>query len=820
MENYNNNTNPENQQTLTLKDMWGMCISRWWWFVIAVGVCLLAAVLYIMKTPPVYSRSASVLIKEGTRSRSSYSGDISDAFTDLGFGQARVNTYNEIINFSSPDLMMEVVKRLNLETEYKKDGRFYDRTLYGSSLPIRVEFPDLANNQFAALTVINKGNGQLLLEKFTLNKDKFRKESVLTALGDTTETPVGRVVITEVPYHNGEFDEIFDRPIHITRSGIQSAQRRFSNSMSVALSDKMSTVINLTVQDVNPQRAVEILNTVMNVYNEIWIKDKNLISASTNEFINERLKVIEAELGDVDSSISTFKSEHRLPNIITSAQQDMQLSAEANRNILELNNQLSIARYIMGYIRDAENKLLPANAGLQEANIQSQITQYNTSLLQRNRLVEISSEESLLVKDLDQQLSSIKSAILTSINNYIVSLETQLAAFRSAQSKADARISSNPQQAGQLLSDERQQKVKEALYLFLLQKREENELSQAFTAYNTRVVATPGGSSNPIAPRRNMILLVALVLGLMIPFGILYLMEILNTTVRGRHDLENMKVPFIGELPAAYRHKKTLREIVRHTHEDDPNERQILVKKHSRNVINEAFRVIRTNIEFMRGKPDGKAYVIMTTSMNPGSGKTFTSANIAAAFAVKGKKVLLVDLDLRKKSLSQFVVKDPKAGVADYLNARVDDFRSLVVPSEYGMDVLPVGTMPPNPAELLAEPRLDTLIEALRSDYDYIILDCPPVEIVTDADLIKRLADSTIFIVRAGLLERTMLPVIDKYYTDQKYHNMALLLNGTDGGGRYGYRYGYKYGYHYGYQYGYRSNYGYGQDKEEEKTEA
>ena len=803
------------QQSLSFTELWALCLSHWRWFVLSLAICLFGAALYILKTPPVYTRSAAVLVKEDTKGNS-IAGDVSAAFSDLGFGQTKVNVNNEILNFQSPDLMLEVVKRLHLETDYKLDDFFYDRTLYGETLPLRLEFLDLANNESAFLTLKPAGEGKVELGDFVRKDDKSaRKQTVRGAVGDTLATPLGKIVVHEPEYPDAPK---LDGTLNISRSSLYGAARAYLNKMTVALSNKNATVIDLSIEDVNTQRAAEILNMMINVYNEIWIKDKNQISTATNEFIADRLRIIEEELGDVDRTISSFRSEHRIPDASAAVGLDMQLSAEAGRDIQALNNQLSIARYLSAYIRESRGSLLPSNAGLNEPGIQAQINQFNTTQLQRNRLAESSSERNVLVQDLDRQLDAQRSNILSSIDNYTVSLETQLASSRSAQSRADARVSNSPRQAGQLLSDERQQKVKESLYLFLLQKREENELSQAFTAYNTRVVAQPNGSGAPVAPNKKMILLVALLLGLLIPLGIIYLREATNNTVRGRKDLENMSVPFLGELPAAYKPKRNLRELLtprrQRFMQDNPEERKIVVKPRSRNIINEAFRVVRTNLEFIRGKEGEGAYVVMLTSMNPGSGKTFISANLATAFAVKGKRVLAVDLDLRKQSLSFFAGK-PKTGLADYLSGRADDWKSLIVKGEEKTpDWLPVGTLPPNPAELLADPKLEQLITALRSQYDYIFLDCPPVEIVTDADLIKRLADATVFVVRAGLLDRVMLPEIDKMYVNHRYNNMALLLNGTDGGGRYGYKYGYKYGYRYG------SNYGSYGSTTEEKAEA
>lgn len=802
------NNTPQEENPMSIRDIWNLCVNNWKWFVISVAICLAAAAFYILRSVPVYSRSSSVLIKEDRRS-GSVSADIASAFSDLGVGQTWVNVSNELINFTSPDLMMQVVKNLNLDVNYIRDGFFHDYTLYGSSLPVRVRFLDIPQNAGAAMTITPVDSASVRIDDFVFQGNKVKGHQDV-AYGDTLETAAGHIIVEPAEYKGK-----FDFPVQVYRSGYQSATRGCRGRLSAALNGKNTTVIDLTYRDVNTQRAEDVLRMIINVYNENWIKDKNQISISTNDFIAERLNIIEHELGNVDKTITSYRSAHRLPDYASAAQMDMQISAEAGKQLIDLNNQLSIARYLQSDIRAAGNGvLLPANVGLNDASTRAQIEQYNTSMLQRNRLVESSSEENLLVKDLDQQLASLRGAVLTSLDNYIKALNVQIQSSQRVQSSSQARVSDIPLQAGQLLSDERQQKVKEALYLFLLQKREENELSQAFTAYATRVVASPSGPAAPIAPNKKMILLVALLLGLAIPFAWFYLKEILNTTVRGRKDIENLSVPFLGELPSSYK-KRKFYERARIT--DNPEDRQIVVKPHSRNLINEAFRVVRTNLEFMRGKePGGK--VLMVTSFNVGSGKTFVSSNLATVLAVKGRKVIVLDLDLRKRSLSEFAGQ-PKQGMADLLSGKVDDWRPLVIHQVGGnaLDVLPVGKIPPNPAELLAEPALPKLLAELRNEYDYVILDCPPIEIVTDSDLIAPNADITVFIVRAGLLERSMLPQIDKYYQAKRYNGMAILLNGTDSTGRYGYKYGYKYGYgHYG-SYGHYGHYGsYGSQGDED----
>jgi len=410
------------------------------------------------------------------------------------------------------------------------------------------------------------------------------------------------------------------------------------------------------------------------------------------------------------------------------------------------------------------------------------------------------------VVELDNSLSGMRKALVRSIDNQLVSLNEQIRSQQGRGGAATSKIASNPKQSKYLLSVERQQKVKESLYLYLLQKREENELSQAFTAYNTRVISVPGGSMKPTFPVKRNILLVAIALGLLIPIVIIFVRENMNSTVRGRKDLDGVTVPFIGEIPLYVRRKKGLL----FPKEKKPDVQAVVVKEGSRNVVNEAFRVLRTNLEFMSGT-GGNGNVIAITSFNPGSGKSFLTMNIGVSLAIKGKKVLVIDGDLRHGSASQYV-GSPKPGLSDWLGGKADDLESIIVTDEKhpNLSLLPIGTIPPNPTELLFSGRLEETIAAVRKRFDYVLIDCPPVELVADTQIIGKFADRTVFVVRAGLLERSMLQELQGIYDGKKYKNMSLVLNGTEStGSRYGYKYGYKYGYHYGYGYGYH----YGSDK-------
>lgn len=777
---------------LRIQDLFYLCLNKWYWFVISLAVTIGVAVIYLLTTPPVYTRTASLLIKEDSKGNSL--SDAAGVMGDFDLFQTSTNVNNEMQSLQSPSVMLDVVKRLHLDINYSTDGVFYKRTLYGQSCPYTVSFNDLQDNESVSFTIRPGQDGRVVLVDFSSNGEELDGE-VATSPNDTVSTPIGRVYI--------QADSVgYDAPVYVSRMGYQAATGSYMSQLSVALSDEKSTVINLSFNDVCIQRAEDILNTVIAVYNENWIKDKNQIAVSTSAFISDRLGVIEHELGNVDENISSYKSEHLLPDVQAAASMYMAQSSETNAQIMALNTQLSMARYIRNYLTNStsKNQLLPANSGIENPGIEQQIANYNTAQLRRNDLVANSSEKNPLVVDMDQSLEDMRRAIVTSIDNHITTLNTQLHSLQQSERQTTARIAANPTQGRYLLSVERQQKVKESLYLFLLQKREENELSQAFTAYNTRVITPPSGSMIPTAPVKKNIALVAFALGLLIPVVIIFIRENMNTKVRGRKDLESLSIPFVGEIPLAVSGKKK---------KTAQTAKEIVISQGKRDIVNEAFRVLRTNLEFILDAKEDKdrASVTLITSFNPGSGKTFLTMNTAATFAMKGKRVLVVDGDLRHGSASAYV-GSPKKGLSDYLGKRENNCEDLIVEKENypGLYVLPVGTIPPNPTELLAEPRLAELIEKMRSRFDYILIDCPPVDIVADTQIIEKLADRTVFIVRAGLLERDMLPKLQSDYEGKRFKNMALVLNGTIGGSsRYGYRYGYKYGYKYGYAYGYGS---------------
>lgn len=782
---------------LNLKSVVALLLSKWYWFVLSLVVTLSLGALYILKTTPLYTRSASIMIKDDSKGGNS---SMSVDMTELGIATASVNLENEINTLKSPALMAEVVDRLNLNDTYNiKEGLRYNQ-LYRQSPVIFSAADSLDNFSLSFKFRVLPGNTVKIYD--VINDGKEISGTVQTTFGKTVKLGNHVLSVTKPEWDGNEY---LDQELNYSHSSAKGVAKALAAALSAVVRSEKSSIIDISITRPTIGEADDILSAVIQVYNERWIEEKNQIAVSTSRFIDERLGVIEKELGNVESDISSYKSGLQIPDVDAAASMYMAQSATAQAQIADFANQISVAELIRRQLSsEALDRTIPMSTGLVNADIVSLIGQYNTMVIERNRLMETSSENNPIVKDRAQTLRTLKGTMLASIDSYIGTLRLQMNNLRQQQSVATGKISSTPYQQKYLLSVERQQKVKESLYLFLLQKREENDLTQAFAAYNTSTIEEPDGLSVPTFPSRTNIMLIALALGLAIPAAILLLREMLDTKIRGRRDLASLSIPYVGEIPSAVYKARGLERLKKH--KAVPN--AIVVEEASRNSINEAFRVLRTNLEYL-GETDGNpadnageqnATVIAITSANAGSGKTFIASNLGKVLAIKGKKTLLIDLDIRKASLSKLVGL-PETGITEYLIGKTD-FKEIIhadAADTTGLDVIAVGTVPPNPTELLSSLRLDQLIGAMKAEYDYIILDCPPVEIVTDAKIINRLADITLFVIRAGLLEKDELPDIQEYYDSKRYKNMAILLNGTDIHSGYGYhRYGYHYGYHYG----------------------
>ena len=586
------------------------------------------------------------------------------------------------------------------------------------------------------------------------------------------------------------------------RDVVRKAQR-IQRRLKTKIDDDKSTIINLTYVDESPQHAEVILNLVVQVYNELWIEDKNQITAAASRFIEERLKLLEDELGVVDDSISAFKVRNKITDLDRVSDIYLQQQSQSDAEILRLTNQKVMAQYILGILQDKANRhqLLPTNSGINNSVAETQIAQYNSMLLQlKNNLYGTSQQNPLIIKQ-ESDLDDMRSNILATIDNQIKALDIQLNALQGYNGEATDKISSNPGQAKHLVSVEREQKVKESLYLYLLQKKEENEINMTYTSFNTQLIDMPHGSDFPTSPNSRNVLLGAILLGLLMPGVILYVRESLDNTVRDKYDIErHSSLPLVGEVPLYTEEPKSLLKRFRLPRWRKPSHPfPLVVRPDRQDLVNEAFRFIRTNLEFMT-VTSGSRNVYIVTSQNEGSGKTFVSTNLAIALAIKGHRVLFIDGDLRHASASR-ALECPKVGLADYLGEKEERLDTLLVPSKNypTLDILPVGTIPPNPTELLSGSRLGKLIDEVRRRYEFVLIDCPPAESLADTGIIERHADRTLFVVRAGLFIRKHIDDLEADVQNGKYKHLSIVLNATLQGSRYGYRYGYRYGRYYSY---------------------
>lgn len=735
--------------------------SKWKWFLLSVIVFVGLAWLKYSSTPQVFFRSATVIIKDPSNKIASAGLDRYDNYIN------KVNVANEILQFRSRKLMREVVKRVNADVDYQvKDGLLMSE-LYTKS-PVRVTFSGLQDWEYVSLKVTPLSK---FLVRVVERVDGEDAKELIVDFGDTVNVAGVRMLVTPTNYYSKEW---FGEPVFVTRNPISSVVARYQGGLGIRQEEDEASILTLSLKDSSPARAEDVLNTLISVYNEEAINDKNQVAINTAEFINERLIIIESDLGGVESDLESFKKANNIVDLNSAAGMYVNQSQQYNSDVLELDTQLRLADYIKEYLTDPKRDidLIPSNTGISDMKIEGQISQYNAAKLRRDKLIEDSSERNPVVEELNNSLNAMKQSIIRAVDNMIVSINVRRNDALARESRARVRVASIPTKERKMLSIERQQKIKESLYLFLLNKREENALSQAMVDNNARVIDGASGPSGPISPDRNKYILLGLLLGLAVPGTVFLMIMFLDTKIHSRKDIKGkLSIPFVGDVP--------------------------LDKDEESSSVEEAFKIVRTNMAFM-SKKDHPVQAIMTTSMGEGDGKTFISRNLAKSYVAAKKSVVLLDLDIRKGTLSTFF-GGHHVGVTNYLadpSLTLDDIIHHDKDVE-GLDVISSGTHAPNPAELLMDERLDELFAELRKRYEFIIADSVPVGMVADATIAGRIADMTIFVVRAGRLDRRQLPDLETMYEEKKLRNMAIILNGADFSHK-GYGYGYVYGYGYG----------------------
>ena len=786
-------------EQVNLIDIIYYLIGNWYWFILGILICLAVTYFRYSRTTYKYSASVTAVIKNA--------GD--------DIRSARLDTYDKMINTMSVSteelqlrsitIMSEVVKALDADVSYVDRIKFRDVELYTSLSPIRVAF-DRENSD----------PGTFSVTAMPLDANNIRLHtssgSQTVALGDTIALGNGKVVFLPTANYG---PETYGQQIYISKQPVTWAANHFISSLRISNNKQ---ILWLTVEDFNAQRAADVINMLVVKYNEAAIREKNRVAVNTERFINERLAIIEQELGSVEGVMAAFKSDNQLLSVSEAASRYLGDSRGYSAELVDVETRMALTNYLKDYIvKSADTyQMIPANMGIQDPNVDLVIGQYNDLILRREKLVAASSTESPAVRQADASLNSLRSNILGLIQNLQTSLEIQKRDLSDRERSAVEKFSAMPTKERQMLEYERQQSIKQELYLYLLNKREENALSQSMADDNLRVIDPAWANYTPSYPQRMKMVLLAILIGLLIPAVVLIARLFMDTKIRTRKEIEeNIDVPFLAEIPL----NKDMRHIIfkssKHKHRGEKPS-PFVYDPNSHSVFTEAMRMMCTNIAFL--DPDSKLpMVIATTSYSSSSGKTFVTANMAACFADAQKRVVLIDTDMRKRSMSgAFELKHKTLGLSNYLydpDVTLDDV--LHKDARPGIDFIPAGPTPPNPTELLARPRMDELIQQLRENYDYILLDGVPIQMLADPLVMNRVVDTNLFILRSGQLDRRILPQLDELNEKRHLHNMAIVFNGPQVKRRHGYGFG---SYGYGYGYGYGAGYGYyGEDEDKKK---
>lgn len=773
----NNDFEDDYENDFDLKEFLNKYLIHWQWFALASCIGLLCAFLYLRYTIPQYQTTTTILVKDDKKG-----GMLSElsAFADLGMGGGmKSNLDNEIEILKSRTLVESTVEKLDLNTTLIIKGKISDREIYGDT-PISVNFMDKSNGFYQSTIDLNFT--ELTPTSFELN-DQAENDASKVILSTKNEFQYEKPIMTKygvlIISKSGATTRGTDyenKSIRILVSPLEDVVASFQGRLKVEPINKTSSVVSLSITDPVIKRAEDFLNNLTQIYNEDAAADKNFISENTSVFIANRLKLITQELDGVEQDVQSFKKANKLTDIESEAKLFIEGSNEYDKKGVETEIQLNVVSSMLNFMKKSTNSdLLPSNIIAGQGDASGLISSYNQLVLDRNRILKSATTANPSVIRLDQQISSLKNTVQSSLLRMQSNLNIQKRDLNSQEGMLNAKIGKIPVQERQFRVIARQQKVKEELYLYLLQKREETAISLSATEPNARVIDAAKGSKLPVSPKKNIIYLAGLLLGLLVPFGIIYTKDLLDTKIKSRLDLDGKTlIPFIGDLPTS----------------DSPSE---IMKANSRTSSAEALRIIRTNLEFMLSKvPDGMAKTIFVTSTFPQEGKTFVSANLAATFALSGKKVLLIEMDIRSPRLDAYL-NIPDRGFTNYLSSNDVKLEDLIVKIDgyENFHVLPAGVIPPNPAELLMSSKVDMLFQTLKTQYDYIIVDTAPVSLVTDTLLIAKHANTFLYVARANFLEKRMLSIANDLYKEQKLPNMCLLLNDTDSTKGYGYGYGY-----------------------------
>ncbi|WLD22818.1 polysaccharide biosynthesis tyrosine autokinase [Flavobacterium dauae] len=752
----------EQDNTINLKEELFKYLSHWRWFVLSVFLTLICAVLYLKFTPKSYNVATKILIKD---EKSNDLANQLSAFSEMSIlGNGKNNIENEIEILKSRTLIYNTLDSLNFNIQYLDHSEVVAKDLYKST-PIKLVW-----------------NNYNITEPVTIEINNFEKNSFNVSVNDEKigSATFGKLIKSEfgtfIVNSLAPMNEISEMQINVFPK-MQQAEN-YQKNLNVAPSSKTSSVIDVSIIEKTPQKAADFLNTLISNYNLAGIKDKRFISENTANFISDRLTLIGTELGDVESQVEGYKKANTLSDIETEVKLYLDKLSSVEKSALENETKINIVNEVINHIAKTKyDDLVPSGLLASDVSSEGLIQEINQLILEKQRTPSATTENPTYIR-LEQQIRALKSNLVASLKRNLSSLQIVKNDYKRQESEMQSKLSQVPRQEKEFRIIDRQQKVKEALYLFLLQKREETNITLAATDLNAKVIDKAIATNKPVAPKTMIILLAALILGALIPFIVIYLQNLLDTKIKTRFDItDNSNIPFLGDIPTSETSEQ-------------------LMELSSRSSAAEAIRIVRTNLDFiLSDKNEDECKVIFLTSTISGEGKTFVSANLAATFSLSGKKVLLMGLDLRNPKIYEYVKVNP-LGVSNYITSNGKSLNDYIIPVEgyKNFDVLSSGSIPPNPTEILMTKKIKDIFDELKTQYDYIIVDTAPVSLVTDTLLVSKYADATIYVVRANKIDKEMLRIPNELYKENKLNKLTLVLNDSDVTKGYGYGYGYGYG--------------------------
>ena len=766
----------QEEETVDIRAILDHYLVHYKWIIICLLLALGLAFAYLRYATTIYESEASVLVRDDKKG--GLGGELS-VFSDLGFGGAQSSLYNEKEFLTSRNLMESVVRELNIQKKYIPIGQrsgFRRNEIY-KTVPLSMEYvagDSMFYDSTASfeITIVDKENIKIQLENpsFKIN----------TTFNQPFETPKGIFVVHQTDYFG---DVWVGRTVVTNYKTLDEAVIDYRQLLNVESVNKDASVLSISIKGSSIQKNNDILNTLVELHQLNSIENKNEIARNTSKFINERIRYISEELSEVEDTGETFKSSKNLVDVSSDAAMYMEKESALESQIIEATIQLSLADYMVEYLESQETLdiLLPANLGFDDPNIAKMTEEYNQLALERNRLTQVTGPKNPQINQIGRQLENLKNSLKRSLDNFKTSKTLQVKELKKEESFYRGKLDKIPEYERQFREIVRQQEVKEQLYLYLLQKREENEITMVGAVSDIQTIDFAYSDGKPVSPKKTIIYLGAFLMGIIFPVGIIYVKGLLDNKVRVPKDIEDVGLPFLGDLP------------------EGGKKERLLTKENHRSQLAEALRMLRTNMHFMLGShTEGEGKVIMVTSTIPGEGKSFLSINLGISMAQTDKKVVVVGYDLRAPKIMEYADLRNNIGVSNYIVDETISHSDLLQPSEINenLSYITSGHIPPNPSELLLKPRAKSLIQKLKEEFDVVIIDTAPIGMVADTMLVADQADALLYVVRYNHLNKNMLKVPVEKYKANKLGNMGVVLNGVDyKKERHAYGYGYGYGY-------------------------